>query len=399
MSEQTSPLLSSPLEFLFTGMDVSQTFERVSDIIEWAEREMNAWTDAKPKNNRLAQVWNTQRSSAQTIHNSALALEALLLKPDEARTEADKQSIRDRESNIRHNLNSYNTGDLICKAHPHFGTIQALAETDADAGAALLCACLNKGNDLLSHTGQLDAIARIGALSFIDGARKKTIKALRDDLSALKKNAEIDTSILRATIDEHSQNTKANLQEHKDAVEAREQAWNDLLEKCDKDWIDLKRVYDEKLALLAPTEYWNNRARNHRKKAIGFAVAFAAALTAALWLFTYFGVSHLAQPGTQSTLLAVIPVLVPAFAGVWVLRILGRLLSENLAIIQDAQERETMVKTFLALMRDETTGKSVVTDEDRRIILHALFRASTVTATDDTPPLNWLDAAKKLGSR
>jgi hypothetical protein len=92
--------------------------------------------------------------------------------------------------------------------------------------------------------------------------------------------------------------------------------------------------------------------------------------------------------------LVLLPVLVPAFAGVWVLRILGRLLSENLAIAQDASERETMVKTFLSLMRDETTGKSVVTDEDRRIILNALFRQSAVTATDDTPPIHWLQAFK-----
>lgn len=399
MSEKASPILSSPMEFRFNGMDVSQTFERVSDIIEWTEREMSAWTDAKPSHNRLAQVWNSQRSTAETIHNSALALEALLSKPDETRTEADKQSIRDRESNIRNTLNSYTTGDVICRAHPHFGTIQALAENDADAGVALLCACLNKGNDLLSHTGQLDAIARIGAISFIDGARKKNIKALRDDLAALKKNAETDTSTLRTLIDQNHQSIQDNLSEHQEAVQARERVWNGLLERCDKDWADLKRVYDEKLALLAPTEYWKTRATKHRTKAIGFAVAFAAALTAALSLFIYFGISHLAKPETQSTFLAVIPVLVPAFAGVWVLRILGRMLSENLAISQDAEERETMVKTFLALMRDETTGKSVVTDEDRRIILHALFRASTVTATDDSPPIHWAEAVRKIGAK
>ena len=399
MSEKTSPPLLSPITIGLWGTSEEQTFERVSDVIEWAEREANAWALSEPSNLNLHKTWHKHRSTLDSIKGIAAELGQLLEKPEDERDDHVRGRIRQYDADLRNFLDYFSSGRCLSKVHPHFATIQALAETDPNAGAMLLSACLNNAHEAVSHAGQLDAIARIGATSFVDGARKKTIKALRDDLAALKKNAETDASTLRATIDEHNQSTKDNLQEHKEAVETREKIWNALLEKCDKDWVDLKRVYDEKLALLAPTEYWNTRATNHRKKAIGFAVAFAAALTVALCLFTYFGVSHLAKPGTQSTLLAVIPVLVPAFAGVWVLRILGRLLSENLAITQDAQERETMVKTFLALMRDETTGKSVVTDEDRRIILHALFRPSSVTATDDTPPLHWIDAARKLGPK
>lgn len=218
---------------------------------------------------------------------------------------------------------------------------------------------------------------------------------MRDDLSALKKNAEADSASLRAAIDQLAQATKNNLQEHKDAVEKREGLWNGLLENCNTEWKELKRVYDEKLALLAPTEYWGTRSTAHKKKARNYAIAFGVALIALVGVFVYYGVDHLGDPGTGSVVIAVLPVLIPAFAGVWVLRILGRLLSENLKIAQDAQERETLVKTFLALMRDDTTGKSVVTDEDRTLILHALFRQSTVTAVDDAPPLSWIEMLRR----
>lgn len=395
MSKETSPLLPSPITIGFWGTNESQTFERVSDVVEWAGREADAWVDVKPPNHRLAQTWSNQRSTPTTIQQTASQLEALLRKPEDERNDQDKHQIRDYEASLRKRLNAFVSGEAISRAHPHFATIQTIAEADPNAGATLVSACLVNGSDLLSNSGQWDALARIGATAFHDGARRETTKALRDDLSALKKNAETDIATLRAFLDEHSQTSKANLKEHQDAVGERERLWNALLKKCDEDWDELKRVYDEKLALLAPTDYWRTRATDHRKKAIGFAAAFTVALTVALGLFTYFGISHLLKPGTQSTLLAVIPVLVPAFAGVWVLRILGRLLSENLAISQDAHERETMVKTFLALMRDETTGKSVVTDEDRRIILHALFRPSAVTATDDSPPLHWLESLRK----
>ncbi len=97
-------------------------------------------------------------------------------------------------------------------------------------------------------------------------------------------------------------------------------------------------------------------------------------------------------------MLTVLVVAVPAFAGIWTLRILGRQLSESLMIMKDAKERETLVKTFLALMGEDIAGKSVVKEEDRALILHALFRPSNVTATDDSPPLHTLEAILKRKS-
>ena len=89
----------------------------------------------------------------------------------------------------------------------------------------------------------------------------------------------------------------------------------------------------------------------------------------------------------MSPLLALAPLLIPLLGGVWILRILARLFSENVKTLQDARERVTLVTTFLALMRDEKNGK-VVTDDDRKIILQALFRQSSVTASDDAPPFS-----------
>lgn len=397
MSKETSPLLPSPITISLWGTNESQTFVRASDVVDWGRQQFNEWIDVKPSNHVLDQAWKNQRSYVNSIQQTAMQLGTLLAKPEEERTDQDQQNIKDFDASLRKRLHGYSNGDAISTVHPHFATIQAIAETDPNAAATLLLACLVNGSNLISNAGQnLDAIARIGANAFHDASKRKTIKALKAELSDLKKNAESDISALRASIDEHNQSTKENLKEHKDAVAERDGHWKELLTNCNSDWEKLKQVYDNELALAAPTSYWGTRATSHRNKAIGFAVVFAATLAAALWAFTYFGISHLANPAeSKSVLLIVLPVLIPAFAGVWVLRILGRMLSENLAISQDARERQTMVKTFLALMRDETTGRSVVTDEDRRIILHALFRPSTVTATDDSPPVSWFEGFRR----
>lgn len=394
MSTSTSPLLAPPLSAKLWGTTEEVQFERVADVLDWARHQREAWVASEPPSHHLSQVWKGQQSCINSLEQTAIQLERLLQKSDEDRSDQERAEIQQSASALRKRLSQFGTGDAISTSHPHFATIQALAETDPNAGAALLTACLATGNNVLQQSGQFDAIARIGATPFHDDARKKVLKTLKSELTTLKKNAETDLSALRTAMDEHANAAQTNVQDHEEAVREREKEWSGLVEKWGNEWLELKRVYDEKLALLAPTEYWRTRATNHREKAKHYAIAFGVTLTVFLALFAFLAIGYLLKPAEGSVLLVVLPVLIPAFAGVWVLRILGRLLSENLAISQDASERETMVKTFLSLMRDETTGKTVITDDDRRLILHALFRQSAVTSADDTPPIHWLQSFK-----
>lgn len=394
MSASTSPLLAPPLSAKLWGTTEEVQFERVVDVLDWARHQSEAWATAQPTNRHLSQVWKGQKAYINSLEQTAVQLERLLQKPDDERSDQERAEIQQSASALHKRLSHFATGEAISTSHPHFAAIQALAEFDANAGAALLTACLANGNNALAQLGQLDAIARIGATPFHDEARKKAVRTLKSELTTLKRNAETDLSALRTAMDEHTNAAQTNIEHHKEAVRERGEEWSGLVEKWGNEWLELKRVYDEKLALLAPTEYWRTRATNHREKAKHYAIAFGVTLTIFLALFAFLAIGYLLKPAEGSVLLIVLPVLVPAFAGVWVLRILGRLLSENLAISQDASERETMVKTFLSLMRDETTGKTVITDDDRRLILHALFRQSAVTSADDTPPIHWLQSFK-----
>lgn len=391
----TSPSLPSPITITLYGTDEQRTFSRVSDVVEWAAQEQDAWAGSAPTHHPFSQHWNTQRSHAGSIRSMAISLGALLERPESELAPHERQAITDYFHSLSQQLGGYASGQVLSTSHPQFGLIGALADTDPNAAAALAFALMPNGASLLSSAGALDAIARIGvAFTAFDEGRRKTVRSLRTELDGLRKKAEADIESWRTTIDEHSAATTANVAEHQAAVEARRKETEELFTGFREEWDTLKRTYDEKLALLAPTEYWRTRAKDHRDKARSYAIAFGLTLVALMILFGWLGIPHLKEPGTQSVALVLIPVLVPAFAGLWVLRILGRLLSENLAISQDAAERETMVKTFLSLMRDESRGKSVVTDDDRHIILQALFRPSTVTATDDTPPVHWLQAMK-----
>lgn len=392
----TSPLLPSPISITLWGTSEPKTFERVSDVIEWATLQKEAWADVNMSDHNLGRQWNSQRSHAGVVESVAQQLNTLLEEPSEKRTDQHNQQVQQLDAQLRQRLDAYVKRQVVSAAHPYFSHIQAVAETDPDAGATLLVACSANGQQFLAQHQHFDAIARIGiTTAYLDKARRKNIAVLKREISSLTKQFENDISELRGTLDEQKSLSEERKTEHNRSVEDRTTAWTELTERCNTEWEELKRVYDEKLALLAPTEYWSTRSTSHKDKARNYAIAFGVALIALVVVFVYYGVDHLGDPGTGSVVIAVLPVLIPAFAGVWVLRILGRLLSENLKIAQDAQERETLVKTFLALMRDDTTGKSVVTDEDRTLILHALFRQSTVTAVDDAPPLSWIEMLRR----
>jgi hypothetical protein len=68
----------------------------------------------------------------------------------------------------------------------------------------------------------------------------------------------------------------------------------------------------------------------------------------------------------------------------WFLRILSKIFLSQLHAWSDAQERVTMVRTYLSLLQDEK-GLGA---EDRRLILEALFRPapSGIIKDDGVPP-------------
>ena len=55
-----------------------------------------------------------------------------------------------------------------------------------------------------------------------------------------------------------------------------------------------------------------------------------------------------------------------------------------------------MVETYLALMKDQASN---IKDEDRFLILNALFRRYQSDGTDDAPPPNMIEILKNLGER
>lgn len=136
-------------------------------------------------------------------------------------------------------------------------------------------------------------------------------------------------------------------------------------------------AFTEKMALQAPVEYWENKARAHRK----------AENEMQGWLWLYFPLAFMLIVGLfggvgyylLNTPVRSLPpgIYIVASAGLasaagmlfWIGRLVTKLYLSQHHLRQDAEERATMTTTYLAL-----TAEKAASDGDRSIILNALFR-------------------------
>lgn len=145
-------------------------------------------------------------------------------------------------------------------------------------------------------------------------------------------------------------------------------------------------AYNEFMHLQAPVEYWAKKAGAHQqaeKEAFGRLILFFP--LALVLLAVIFGITawQLLQPSPDrdTSVYFVVSAGLATIAGLifWIGRLLTRLYLSEHHLRKDAEEREIMTRTYLALTRDDAAD-----EKDRHIVLSALFRnASDGIVKDD----------------
>lgn len=393
----------APIEVSSNGKKYS--FETASSLAKWARVQADGWhRENLPVDRQSKSFWANQEDTFSGIANRSSNLSEAL--KSEQSDEKRSGLIKAFKNEIQGLLGNIANRNVITIDHPEYPAILVLAAKDINAAGYLLTAVLASQDQHLLHllnsgSPLVSALVR-AAFSPFRGLPdlEDAMHAHQEAFFTLKSELQAELEKQRKTKDDLRQeliDIKAKFSNDQDE---RGATWSSHISTVTQQWDAAIKAYDEKMALAAPTTYWATRRKQSQNRAIAFSISFAVMISIALYLFGVYGLPHLsasAKPGV-SILISVLPVLIPAFAAVWLLRILGRQLSENLQLMQDASERETMVKTFLALMNDEVRGKSLVTDDDRLLILHALFRPSSLSAADDSPPVHWFDIlSRKYG--
>lgn len=159
-----------------------------------------------------------------------------------------------------------------------------------------------------------------------------------------------------------------------------------LIETHEANLKAIEKAYDQKLALWKPVEYWEARGRSHHAKSKNFAIASGAIgvviLLALGWLAYEIFLNVPPNEKPQAWQVGVFSV--AAFFGIWLERILVRLFVSNIHLATDAEERVTMLQTYLSIIREG----SEFAPEDKKLILERLFHpaADGLVKDDGAPP-------------
>jgi len=193
--------------------------------------------------------------------------------------------------------------------------------------------------------------------------------------------------------DEQTEAQSVDLETHKEQFK---QEFDDGLLKAKNDLENLTKTYDDKLALHAAVRYWGIQQKSNRNKAIGFGIVMSLMIIAVVTTLMIFVDTHLNTTIKDVALNKLITVAVITTFGIWLIKVAANIFMSHLHLTTDAQERRTMIHTYLALTRKGQGPK----EEDRQLILQTLFRPSTTDMVkNDQGPAQLVDMINRLSPK
>jgi hypothetical protein len=208
---------------------------------------------------------------------------------------------------------------------------------------------------------------------------------------------------------QHDENKKRNeeltteINEHKNAFvsikdkfdtfyASEEEKFQNLYKKTEAELLDIKRTYDEKLALSSSVRYWTIKRKNHKRAMWWLAFSTFSAAVTTTFLFLVIVQELMLETAADVPLWKVSILLAVSTLGIWLTRLCTKIFISNLHLKTDADERVTMMLTYLALLRK---GKGPPENE-RQLILQTLFRPSLTGFIKEDGPAGFFELLKVL---
>lgn len=229
-------------------------------------------------------------------------------------------------------------------------------------------------------------------------------------VNTLIKHAESRVGELAARLDtfpEYIEQMKAELERQQIAHEAFRRIVSDPLTELE----GFRAKIVEDLKLKEARQLWTNRATRARKEYVGscFVLAILLVLVPALaiWqseaIFGFFRsigeavLVDLPDNASETAILIaavsrLVLVTMPVALYIWLIRIVVRFNMRSLLLIDDAEQRNTMLETYLHLVERDADVKA-----DRPLILEALFRRTPGHGPETIEPPNLADVMRLGG--
>jgi len=232
--------------------------------------------------------------------------------------------------------------------------------------------------------GAIDArLNEIGVESTVEPERRRLEELFsRSDETAAafkKRFATFESDAASAVAVVHTEREKFST-DAGEAVSKANQAWSNLKAHHQAEMGRIEASFREEIKLRGPRQYWADKKRRHQIVGWTWLTAFLIGCLASLVVLYLFGsavVDRVSRLGSGVQAADWLLLAVPAIIVLWVLRLFHRQATTNLTLMTDADERVTMVETYLALQAE---GK--IEEVERPLVLQPLFRPNDATGDD-----------------
>lgn len=412
MEEQEDDHIEPPVPAIFEldlgangGIFAPKTAQEMQD---WLEGQLTFW--------RWAQnVPST--SHKNTFDNALRPLQAALVQAKEAvqyQAQGNEATFRARATQVRAHVEDA----LLNRKLPHsaapLGKRIADLKEDPRAAMAYLFPFLQ---EIPGHEYQFDVRDLSSWRGFVMGLMERfnmvtevepRIQAERTALEDLHARAEQLFGEKQAAVDQLHRDFASTTEAIGEAKTAHQADVDELiftsnaaheaaLEKHSAEMENLRKTFRESMTLRGPVEYWAAKAVRHEQKASSLMkwvfglMAGLGAILGGVSIWVFWTLTDGKPDSWKVAVLVLVGVL-----GVWAIRLVVRMFLSHTHLAADAEERVTMVKTYLALLE----GEKMPADEDRKLVLAPLFRpASDGMVKDEGLPHPMLELFTRAGPR
>lgn len=219
------------------------------------------------------------------------------------------------------------------------------------------------------------------ALSELHNEYNEKIEELHNKY--LEKNKEANTLVENYQDKITKQLNKMNVDEA-NQIQNNETKLTELIDKLN----ELQDLYENKLSLAAPADYWKKLSDNYKDRGrrwVIFSSILSFILCGFLAYILYYLPNSLREVNNKITYDNIKGTIIFALivsVGVYVIRLFVKLALSSYHLSRDAKEREQLTYVYLALLKE----KAVATEE-RNIVLQAIFsRSDTGLLKGDSSP-------------
>ncbi len=367
-----------------------KSFSSMEELEKWISNEQDyfGWVqNTTKKNNHLSNLNSRLNRFWQEIHQTINHANQQLENETKDQTEETYQYLGNKIGLIYTDL-----GPLISSSG-EAKFINSIKDNDPVLAAFLLYFFIDR-NLFFNDSKWIEAV--FYGLQFLKGS-ESNIEFEKSSLLELKSTWEENYSKLRENyIDLNIKERELGVR-HENQLKTQKNKFNEFIESGTEEINNIANTYDQQMSLQSSVSYWNKRWKRHNKlaKIFGYvSLVTGIALTGCLIGFSL----HLLEGMDPSTYWKLAILGIATSFSAWIVRILVKIFLSNLHLSTDAKERVTMIKTYLAMLRD---GEGLA-DEDRQIILQTVFRPSHVgIVKDEGSPANIIEAASNAikGSR